>query len=111
MEKIMKNDLRGLYIESICPSCKVPIDTMITPDEVRELVDHPKHYNNLGAKCKCGLDIECIDVVGHMDYTIGNAVKYLWRAEHKGKKLEDLKKAQWYVNHEIKKMEGDIKND
>ena len=39
-------------------------------------------------------------MVEHMSFNIGNAVKYLWRAEHKGG-IEDLQKAAWYVQREI----------
>ena len=60
-------------------------------------VNHPKHYNNHGS------GIECIDVVEHMGFNLGNAIKYIWRAELKGDAIEDLKKAAWYIDREIKK--------
>jgi hypothetical protein len=62
-------------------------------------VDHPGHYNGNPS------GVECIDVVEHMTFNIGNAVKYLWRAGKKGDPLEDLKKAARYVNREIEKLE------
>jgi hypothetical protein len=68
-----------------------------------DAVDHPRHYNSLPAKCDCGKAIECIEVVEHMSFCIGNAVKYLWRADHKGNALEDLQKASWYINREIER--------
>jgi len=58
-------------------------------------VDHPKHYNDNPS------GVECIDVVEHMTFNVGNAVKYLWRAGLKGDRVEDLRKAAWYVNREI----------
>jgi len=64
-----------------------------------ETVDHPPHYNANGS------GIECIDVIEHMPFNIGNAIKYLWRADHKGKTLEDLRKARWYVDREIARRE------
>ena len=66
-------------------------------------VDHPKHYNELGAVCaKCDQPIECIDVAERMSFNIGNAVKYLWRAGRKTESpLEDLEKAIWYIRREI----------
>ncbi len=67
---------------------------------MKETVNHPAHYNSLSAKCSCGKTIECIDVVRHLSFNIGNAIKYLWRWEHKGG-IEDLKKAIWYINDEI----------
>lgn len=69
-------------------------------------VNHPKHYTNSEASCsKCGQGIECIDVTRHMGFNIGNAVKYLWRFQDKGG-LEDLKKARWYLEDEIKQREA-----
>ena len=59
-------------------------------------VNHPPHYKQGG--------IECIDAIksclgdGFKFYLQGNAMKYLWRYEHKGKAIEDLEKATWYIN-------------
>ena len=58
-------------------------------------VDHPKHYNAHGS------GVECIDVIEWMPFNIGNAVKYCWRCDHKGKDIEDLEKAVWYLQREI----------
>lgn len=66
-------------------------------------INHPKHYNASPAKCVCGRRIECIDVTQHMNFNLGNAMKYIWRSEHKGK-IEDLQKAVWYLNCEIKRI-------
>jgi hypothetical protein len=68
-------------------------------------VNHPHHYNNSGANCPCGRQIECIDVTRHMSFNLGNAMKYLWRFKDRNG-LEDLKKARWYLDDEIKKMES-----
>ena len=63
-----------------------------------EAVNHPKHYN-VGS-------IEVIDYLvstlgreGCYFFCIGNVLKYVSRAKHKGKPLEDLQKAQWYLNY------------
>jgi hypothetical protein len=65
-------------------------------------VNHPRHYTSSDAKCSaCGAGIECIQVVEHMPFSLGNAVKYLWRAGLKGDLVEDLKKARWYIDREI----------
>jgi hypothetical protein len=40
-----------------------------------------------------------------MSFCVGNAVKYLWRADHKGNDIEDLRKAAWYINREIERRE------
>ncbi len=62
-----------------------------------ENVNHPKHYNAHPS------GVECIDVVEHMGFNVGNAMKYLWRADEKGAPIEDLQKASWYVDREIAK--------
>jgi predicted HAD superfamily Cof-like phosphohydrolase len=68
-----------------------------------EKIDHPKHYNSLGAQCsKCGHPIECIDVTRHMSFNLGNVVKYCWRESFKNG-IEDLRKGAWYLADEIKK--------
>lgn len=77
--------------------------------EMSDSVNHPKHYNLLPATCgKCGKGIECIEVVRHMGFNIGNVIKYLWRAGLKDNTtdLEDLRKAQWYLDDEIKRREA-----
>lgn len=61
-------------------------------------VDHPPHYNANPS------GVECITVVEHMNFNIGNAIKYLWRAGFKGAIIEDLKKASWYVDREIQRL-------
>jgi len=69
-------------------------------------VNHPKHYTNSPATCwKCGQGIECIDVTRHMNFNIGNAVKYLWRFQDKNG-IQDLEKARWYLDDEIKQMKA-----
>ena len=61
-------------------------------------VNHPPHYKAGG--------IETIDFIEakSLNYNLGNVVKYITRADHKGNKLEDLQKAQWYLNREIKNL-------
>jgi hypothetical protein len=60
-------------------------------------VNHPAHYKTGG--------IETIDFIEakNLNYHLGNVVKYITRADHKGDRLENLKKAQWYLNREIEK--------
>ena len=70
-----------------------------------DMVNHPPHYNSSEAKCTCGRQIECIDVTRHLNFNLGNVVKYVWRHSHKDG-LEGLRKAQWYLNDEIKKLEA-----
>lgn len=60
-------------------------------------VDHPKHYTSHPS------GIECIQVTEHMGFNLGNAVKYIWRADLKADAIEDLRKARWYIDRELKK--------
>lgn len=68
-----------------------------------DMVNHPPHYNQHPA------GIECIDVVEWFTPNVANAMKYLWRAGLKGgelseKHIQDLEKAEWYVNREISRV-------
>jgi hypothetical protein len=70
-------------------------------------VDHPPHYTD-GPGCQhCGKPVECITVTEKMSFNLGNAVKYIWRHDKKGNPVQDLKKARWYVDREIKRMGGE----
>lgn len=71
-----------------------------------DAVNNPSHYKSLGAVCECGRTLECLDVTRHLNFNLGNAIKYIWRCEHKGKRVEDLKKAVFYLEDEIKRQEG-----
>lgn len=73
--------------------------------KVIDMINHPPHYNNSPAACECGRKIECIDITRNYNFNLGNAIKYLWRADHKGNKMDDLRKAIWYINDEIKRLE------
>ncbi|MDG1314770.1 MAG: DUF3310 domain-containing protein [Flavobacteriaceae bacterium] len=65
-------------------------------------VNHPSHYTQTG--------IECIDAIkaslgdGYQDYCKGNVMKYLWRYKYKNG-IEDLKKAQWYLNSMVDSLQ------
>ena len=71
-------------------------------------IEHPSHYTWL--KEKCG--IEVIDITRHMDFDLGNAIKYILRAgrkseegyDDKEKQIEDLRKAIWYITDEINNL-------
>jgi hypothetical protein len=60
-------------------------------------VNSPKHYTSHPS------GIECIQVTEHMGFNLGNAVKYIWRADLKNDAVEDLRKARWYIDREIQK--------
>jgi hypothetical protein len=67
----------------------------------KEAVNHPKHYNEHPS------GIECIQVVRHMNFNLGNVIKYIWRSPFKSVALEDLRKAAWYLNDEIARVEAE----
>jgi len=58
-------------------------------------VNHPPHYKVGGIET-----IDFIEAKG-LDYNLGNVVKYVTRADHKGNKLQDLEKARWYLDRAI----------
>jgi hypothetical protein len=70
-------------------------------NESREMVDHPQHYQSVGG-------IEAIDVIEsfHLGFNLGNAIKYILRADSKGNKKQDLEKSLWYINQELSKFKG-----
>lgn len=65
-----------------------------------DMVNRPPHYT------KHASGVECIQITEHMDFCLGNALKYIWRAGEKGNALEDLQKARWYLDRKIKQIEG-----
>tara|TARA_R110000868_G_scaffold408842_1_gene692987 strand:- start:833 stop:1045 length:213 start_codon:yes stop_codon:yes gene_type:complete len=68
-----------------------------------DLVNHPRHYTSHPS------GIEAIEVTRHMNFNLGNAVKYVWRADLKGNSLQDLQKARFYINDEIERLQGAAK--
>lgn len=75
-------------------------------EAVENNVNHPKHYNSHPS------GIECIDIVRHYDFNIGNVIKYIWRAglkheegmTNRQKRIEDLEKAMFYLKDEIEML-------
>lgn len=76
-------------------------DEMQAGAEPYEHVEHPPHYQFPGG-------VEVIDLVEHLSFNTGNAVKYLARAGHKPgvDAVTDLRKAAWYVAREIERLDG-----
>ncbi len=64
-------------------------------------VNHPKHYTAHPS------GVECIDITQHMGFCLGNAVKYIWRADLKGSAIQDLRKARWYIDREMEKRDAE----
>lgn len=93
-------DLLKEYEDNIATSIDCSDDNHNTQSDP---VNHPAHYN--------AGDIEFIDALKsaqsteeHHGYLQGNAMKYLWRYTHKGKALEDLQKAEWYLKRLISEV-------
>jgi translation initiation factor 2B subunit (eIF-2B alpha/beta/delta family) len=82
---------------------------LIKMNNMEDNVNHPKWYTQHPS------GIECIEITRHYCFSIGNAIKYLWRAglkkemglEDVEKEKEDLKKAIWYIMDRIKQLEND----
>ena len=87
--KVIGCHQHGLNMQDDCPHCD-------TPDPV----NHPKHYTEHPS------GIECIQITEHMGFCLGNAIKYIWRADLKNDAIEDLEKAAWYIQREIAKRKG-----
>jgi hypothetical protein len=76
---------------------------------MKDNVNHPKHYTQHPS------GIECIQITEFYNFNVGNAIKYLWRAGLKAensesvhdREIEDLKKAAWYIDREIARLNGD----
>lgn len=66
-------------------------------------VNRPTHYTSHPS------GIECIQIAEHMGFCLGNAVKYIWRADDKGNAIQDLQKARWYLDREIARRSGTAK--
>lgn len=71
---------------------------------VKDMVNHPTHYTSHPS------GIEVIQITEHMNFCLGNAIKYIMRSELKGKQIEDLNKAIWYINREIERLQNEQAN-
>lgn len=68
-----------------------------------DVVNHPSHYTSHPS------GIECIQVTEHMNFNLGNATKYVWRAGLKSDDpIQDLQKARWYIEREIQRLGGAV---
>lgn len=96
-----------------CPKCKRFFNSYCFPNGRHECVDiddsgekyeneviHPRHYTAHPS------GVECIQITEHMNFCLGNAMKYIWRAGLKHEdKIVDLQKAKWYIEREIARLE------
>lgn len=99
-KKVMSKKIKGV-------SGNTYVEMDFTPKPTNEdLINRPPHYITGG--------IETIDFIEakELSYHLGNVVKYISRADHKGSKLENLKKAQYYMNRAVlveEKTKGEVK--
>lgn len=85
------------------------IGSLKEEDEELDSVNHPAHYTQHPS------GVECIEITRHYTFSVGNAIKYLWRAglkrdlslTDKEKEIEDLRKAIWYIKDRIKQLEDE----
>lgn len=76
------------------------MEDIIEEIKAEDMVNHPPHYTTHPS------GVECIQITEHMNFCLGNAMKYIWRAGDKHETpLEDLKKAKWYIEREIARLE------
>lgn len=80
-----------------------PMDSILIDDTSADtdMVNHPPHYTSHPS------GVECIEITRHMGFNLGNAMKYIWRADlkHDDGGVEDIKKAMFYLNDELKKRD------
>jgi hypothetical protein len=85
--------------DNSCPTCAA-MDRILNPaKESADPINHPAHYKQ-GAH-------EVIETTEQLSFCLGNVVKYVLRAEHKGRPKDDLLKAQYYLDREIKRLYPD----
>ena len=87
-------------IEAHKPECPMaPRFEHIEIPKLHDAVNHPSHYTEHPS------GVECIQVTEHMNFCLGNAMKYIWRAGLKSSSpVEDLRKARWYIEREIERL-------
>ena len=101
-----------MTIATRCPTCFGPIPCVshgyakgvtIHDYQPNDSVNHPAHYTSHPS------GVECIQITEHMGFNLGNALKYIWRADLKNDAVEDMRKAVWYIQREIAKREQEAK--
>lgn len=92
----MSDNLMGSILHA-----DVDTDVDADVDTDTDMVNHPPHYTSHPS------GVECIEITRHMGFNLGNAMKYIWRADlkHDDGGVEDIKKAMFYLNDELKKRD------
>jgi len=96
-QKSMYVDIAGEGVKSVDPFLhgkeKFPTGGALLNDNV----NHPKHYTSHPS------GVEVIQITEHLNFCLGNAVKYILRADLKDNRKQDLEKAVWYLNRELER--------
>lgn len=93
----LMSQARKQYINRRDEALAQPKQRLESAPTTPDMVNHPAHYKTGGIET-----IDFIEAKG-LNYHLGNVVKYVTRADHKGDRLENLKKAQWYLDREIQR--------
>jgi hypothetical protein len=97
---LAKKKVNGQVTSVLIPNAQASLALFNDPPKrgTQDNVNHPPHYKAGG--------IETIDFIEakSLNYNLGNVIKYITRSDLKGNKLEDLQKAQWYLNREVQTM-------
>lgn len=88
---------RDVYLSDSESDAQGPKDH---PEVTEEDPINPSHYRRHPS------GIECIEIARHHNFNVGNSLKYIWRYMDKGDPVENLKKAQWYLDDEIRRLQG-----
>jgi len=86
------DDLMEVYVEM----SQAELESYMLDDEEEDAVNSPDHYNTGNIECIDAIE-ESMSSVAFKGYLKGNCMKYLWRYDYKGKQVEDLEKAGWYL--------------
>jgi hypothetical protein len=95
------DDHEGYEASDQCEGCDSPIGQegaynhgpWLNPDPVK----HPNHYTWIEG-------VECNEIAGHFTFNAGSALKYIWRHQHKGSPVQDLRKAIQFLEFEVKRL-------
>ena len=79
--------------------------------KISDPVDHPDHYQTNSIECIDAIEAATEGLPAKEAFGVGTAIKYLWRYRKKGKPVEDLQKAKWYIDRVIDIIIKEEKND
>ena len=86
----------GINKEDELPPTEIGVTNTLKDHDA---VHHPHHYTRSPS------GIETIDITEHLNFNMGNVIKYIMRSDHKGEKRKDLEKASWYLQRELDRID------